>query len=82
MKNGYMCIAHDPAIQKMMDQLNVSWDVQYEIARGVCSALWAWDDVTVERLQALIPTRKNLYPAQRVGNVMGKGLDAQKLETW
>lgn len=82
MSEGYICIAHNPTVQALMDQLSISWDVQYEIARGVCAALWAWDDVTMEKLRTLVPRRRDPYPAHRVGSVMGGSLEGQKLETW
>ena len=29
-----------------MDQYNLAWGTQYEIARGVCDGRWKWEDVT------------------------------------
>lgn len=38
-------IAHSAKTQELMDQLGLSWGVQYELARGVTLLWWDWDRV-------------------------------------
>lgn len=55
-----------------MEGLKISWAVQYELARGVLSEMWAWDDVTIgvlERLQG-----SNYEAAPRVNKVMSEAM--------
>ncbi|OSX67200.1 hypothetical protein POSPLADRAFT_1127992 [Postia placenta MAD-698-R-SB12] len=61
-------IAHSRNVQAMLDAEQVSWGVQYEIARGICSGLWTWQDVTMEKLERL--RGPNQMAAPRVHAVM------------
>jgi len=76
-----------------MEALEISWGVQYELARGVLSKLWTWDDVTFDVLERL--QGSNYEAAPQVSTVMseamGKGIsesarriDARvtNLDTW
>lgn len=65
-----------------MDQLNLSWGTQYELARGVSIGIWEWEDVTRDKLRALATARRGQCSPQRVGEVMGKNLGGVKLEIW
>lgn len=38
-------IAYDHETQRLMDSLDLAWGVQYEIARGVTSKSWTWEEV-------------------------------------
>lgn len=38
-------IAHDRYVQMLLDKAEISWGVQYELARGVTLGLWDWDKV-------------------------------------
>lgn len=38
-------IAHCDETQKMLDDNEIAWGVQYELARGVSAAHWSWEDV-------------------------------------
>ncbi|KAG7451867.1 uncharacterized protein BT62DRAFT_881368 [Guyanagaster necrorhizus] len=38
-------VAHNPAVQKLFDDKEISWGVQWELARGVSTNSWTWDDV-------------------------------------
>ncbi|KAK0234147.1 RNA dependent RNA polymerase-domain-containing protein [Armillaria fumosa] len=38
-------VAHDTAVQKLFDNQEISWGVQWELARGVSTECWTWDEV-------------------------------------
>lgn len=38
-------VAHDSAVQKLFDNQEISWGVQWELARGVSTDCWTWDEV-------------------------------------
>lgn len=38
-------IAYDRQIQNQLDKAEISWAVQYELARGISLGLWNWDQV-------------------------------------
>ncbi|KAF8640931.1 hypothetical protein AX17_000578 [Amanita inopinata Kibby_2008] len=61
-------IEHDHEVQKLMDSMEISWGVQYELARGVSVKLWTWREVTVEKLDQL--KGLNIGTAHRVAHVM------------
>ncbi|PFH49062.1 hypothetical protein AMATHDRAFT_64002 [Amanita thiersii Skay4041] len=61
-------IAYDKNVQKLMDEMHISWGVQYELARGVTADAWNWSDVTREKLEEL--KGSNAESAYRVANVM------------
>lgn len=66
-----MIIAHSCQVQRILDDHRISWGVQYEIARGVCSGLWTWDSVEsqVDKFEG-----KNSEAAFKVEKVMkGRG---------
>ncbi|CDO77267.1 hypothetical protein BN946_scf184753.g17 [Trametes cinnabarina] len=46
---GVHIIAHSGKVQKLLDNMEVPWGVQYEIARGVSCGWWTWE--TVQRAQ-------------------------------
>ncbi|KAI0327690.1 hypothetical protein GY45DRAFT_1256557 [Cubamyces sp. BRFM 1775] len=51
--NGVYIVAHSREVQRVMDEKQIAWGVQYEIARGVSCGWWTWQDVTPERLEHL-----------------------------
>jgi hypothetical protein len=51
-----------------MEQLRISWGVQYELARGVLAEKWTWDDITDIVLRQL--RGSNAQAASRVSTVM------------
>jgi hypothetical protein len=51
-----------------MEQLKISWGVQYELARGVLSDKWTWDDITDSVLRQL--RGSNAQAASRVSAVV------------
>lgn len=38
-------IAHSDEIQRLFDDNQIEWGTQYELARGVTTGTWAWEDV-------------------------------------
>ncbi|KAK0224738.1 RNA dependent RNA polymerase-domain-containing protein [Armillaria nabsnona] len=38
-------VAHDSAVQRLFDNQEISWGVQWELARGVSTDCWTWDEV-------------------------------------
>ncbi|KAF9471940.1 hypothetical protein BDN70DRAFT_868854 [Pholiota conissans] len=38
-------IAHCPQTQKLLDEKNIAWGTQFELARGVTAGSWTWSDV-------------------------------------
>ncbi|KAK0185175.1 RNA dependent RNA polymerase-domain-containing protein, partial [Armillaria mellea] len=38
-------VAHDLAVQRLFDDQKISWGVQWELARGVSTGSWTWDEV-------------------------------------
>lgn len=38
-------IAHNPEVQRLMDEHRLEWGVQWELARGVSTKLWSWSDI-------------------------------------
>jgi hypothetical protein len=61
-------ICHSKVVQERMEQLKISWGVQYELARGVLAEKWTWDDVTDNVLRQLRGT--NAQAASRVSAVV------------
>ena len=55
-------IAHDARVQALMDKLEIAWGTQFEIARGVSSGKWSWEDVTEDLLQKLRGTNADSAP--------------------
>lgn len=51
-----------------MEQLKISWGVQYELARGVLAEKWTWDDITDTVLRQLCGS--NAEAASRVSAVV------------
>ena len=64
----YFCIAHNRHVQEAMDIRQLSWGVQFEIARGVSQGIWQWADVTPIKLDHLKGT--NAEAASRVRGVI------------
>ncbi|KAK2462852.1 hypothetical protein APHAL10511_005050 [Amanita phalloides] len=66
-KLDVIIIAHNREVQQQMDALNISWGVQYELARGVTVGSWPWSDVRakLEKLQGI-----NTQTAYRVSYIM------------
>ncbi|KAI0082129.1 hypothetical protein K474DRAFT_1655468 [Panus rudis PR-1116 ss-1] len=77
-------IAHNPQIQTLMDNANLAWGTQYEIARGVSDGRWKWEDVTVDKINRLKGT--NVEAAFKVEAVIKgrepKGLNAMDHKLW
>ncbi|OBZ68489.1 putative RNA-dependent RNA polymerase SHL2 [Grifola frondosa] len=46
-------IAHSKEVQEKMDSRQITWGVQYEIARGVSHGWWTWDEITPKILDSL-----------------------------
>ena len=58
-----------------MDQHHLAWGVQYEIARGVVSGHWTWEDITDELASKL--EGSNAEAASKVSYVLkGKHRDS------
>ncbi len=53
-----------------MEQLKISWGVQYELARGVLAEKWTWDGVNDNVLKQLLGS--NAQAASRVHAVMSE----------
>jgi len=51
-----------------MEQLKISWGVQYELARGVLSEKWTWEGITDNVLRQL--RGSNAQAAARVSAVV------------
>jgi RNA-dependent RNA polymerase len=51
-----------------MEQLKISWGVQYELARGVLAEKWAWNDISDHVLRQL--RGSNAQAASRVSAVV------------
>lgn len=69
-------ICHSKIVQERMEQLKISWGVQYELARGVLSDKWTWNDITDSVLRQL---RGSNQAASRVtavvsGTIAGTGI--------
>ena len=80
-----MC--HSSQAQRLLDALEISWGVQYELARGVLSKRWTWDDVTFDVLERLLGPNYEAAPKVHtvMSKAMGKGIsDASgtNLDTW
>ena len=66
-----------------MERLKISWGVQLELARGVLSEEWTWDDVTIQSLERLRGINADAAP--KVRSVMLKDLaedQAQVSDVW
>ena len=61
-------ICHSKPVQERMEQLKLSWGVQYELARGVLADKWSWDDITDNILRQL--RGSNAQAASRVSAVV------------
>ncbi|KAF8971781.1 RNA dependent RNA polymerase-domain-containing protein [Flammula alnicola] len=73
-------IAHCDKTQKMLDENEIEWGTQYELARGVSTGTWSWDDVRAHGLEF---KGSNEETAPKVQSVMG-GRSAQlsNLNIW
>jgi hypothetical protein len=60
-------IAHDARIQALLDLKQISWGVQFELARGVTTGQWTWDVVESKISELSGPSAKTAY---RVRSVM------------
>jgi RNA-dependent RNA polymerase len=58
-----------------MERLNISWGVQYELARGVLAEKWSWAHVTESVLRRL--QGSNAQAAPRVRPVMLEATDGK-----
>lgn len=52
-------IAHDARVQKLMDKYELSWGVQYELARGVSDGRWTWENITESEVRKLCGSNQN-----------------------
>ena len=76
-------ICHSARAQQLMERLKISWGVQLELARGVLSEEWTWDDVTNQSLERLRGINADAAP--KVRSVMLKDLaedQAQVSDVW
>jgi hypothetical protein len=84
-------ICHSKTVQERMEQLKISWGVQYELARGVLAERWTWDDITDNVLRQL--RGSNAQAASRVSAVVSgtiggtstvppTGSSTTNLKTW
>ncbi len=55
-----------------MERLEISWGVQYELARGVLAEKWKWDSITDDVLRQL--RGPNAQAASRVSAVMSMAI--------
>ena len=62
-----MIIAHSENLQKLLDDNEIAWGVQYELARGVSAGLWEWDQIK-DRVHRLKGT--NAQAAVKVERIM------------
>lgn len=60
-------IAHDKETQALLDHYRISWGTQYELARGVSSGAWKWEEVR-QKIKDL--TGDNAHAACQVQTVM------------
>ncbi|KAI0673977.1 RNA dependent RNA polymerase-domain-containing protein [Trametes maxima] len=60
--DGVHIIAHSASVQRLFDELNVAWGVQYELARGVSRGWWTWDDITHSYAKDLAGVSKDAVP--------------------
>ena len=76
-------IAHNTAVQAQLDAAKVEWGVQYQLARGICSGLWSWDDVR-KNLDRFTGTNEEVAP--KIASIMnlekGKGGVASDPNVW
>ena len=73
-------IAHDARIQALLDKEQISWGTQFELARGITTGRWSWDEVerNISKLRG-----PNVQSAYRVQNVMlHKPQHSSKLDLW
>ncbi|KAG5643296.1 hypothetical protein DXG03_001223 [Asterophora parasitica] len=59
-------IAHDAAVQALMDKAKLDWGVQYEIARGIARGYWTWPDVALKIAQLGTLGTKHAYKVRSV----------------
>lgn len=74
-------IAYCAETQKVMDEKQIAWGVQYELARGVTQNKWDWSTVR-EKLDQLVGN--NAQVARKVRRVMlgGSSSDSADLSVW
>ena len=73
-------IAHNAHIQALLDKEQISWGTQFELARGVTTGRWTWDEVELNISNLKGP---NVQSAYRVQNVMlNKPQHSSKLDLW
>jgi len=59
-------IAHSDDLQKLLDDNQIAWGVQYELARGVSAGLWDWDKIK-DRVHELKGTnREAAFKVERI----------------
>jgi hypothetical protein len=73
-------IAHNAGVQKLLDKKQISWGVQFELARGITTGSWDWDEVE-SKINKL--TGSNANSAYRVRHVMlGNPLTSSQSSVW
>jgi hypothetical protein len=65
---GFVYIAHDDLVQRLIESRQLAWGVQWEIARGITDGHWTWEDVTPEKLDKLRGT--NTEAAWKVDGII------------
>jgi len=69
-------ITHNKDIQALLDEEQISWGVQYELARGVTTGQWTWDAVKSKIGALRGPSVKTAYRVRSLMlNVPQKGSD-------
>jgi RNA-dependent RNA polymerase len=64
----FYIVAHDHDIQELMDAKHIPWGAQWNIARGVSTGQWKWEDVTPSKLDLL--RGSNVEAAWKVSSVI------------
>ncbi|KIM43196.1 hypothetical protein M413DRAFT_26372 [Hebeloma cylindrosporum] len=59
-------IAHDDEAQQLMDLNRIEWGTQFELARGVSSGAWTWDQIHKHISGLAGNNTKSAYKVQRV----------------
>ncbi|KAI0341433.1 hypothetical protein BDW22DRAFT_303425 [Trametopsis cervina] len=81
--DGYAVIAHNDQAQELFDNYDLSWGVQYELARGVTKGWWHWSDVNQEKIKTLMGMKeREMMPAHVLDVMLGRKPGMSRPELW
>jgi RNA-dependent RNA polymerase len=81
--DGYFLVAHDRVAQELMDNYDLPWGVQYELARGVTRGWWQWSDIVPEKIGKFKAVKdQKMAPSYVTEIMLGRKPVNRNIELW